>query len=129
MARDGNDVLVVTWANGLYLSLRVAGRLATDGISCRVVDLRWLAPLPIHTVAEHARDVGRVMVVDETRRSGGVGEAVVAGLVAESFDGPIERVAAHDSFIPLGDAAQVVLVSEADIEAAIRKLAVPAIFV
>ena len=81
VARDGDDVLVVTWANGLYLSLRVAERLAADGIGCRVLDLRWLAPLPIEEVARHARAVGRVVVVDETRRSGGVGEAVVAGLV------------------------------------------------
>jgi 2-oxoisovalerate dehydrogenase E1 component len=123
VARQGTDVLVVTWANGLYLSLRAAERLAADGISCRVLDLRWLAPLPAAAVAEHARDIGRVVIVDETRRTGGVGEAVVAGLVADSFPGPIERVAAHDSFIPLGDAAAVVLVSEADIEAAIRKLA------
>ena len=49
--RDGDDVLVATWANGLYLSLRVAERLARDeGIDCRVVDLRWLAPLPIGDV-------------------------------------------------------------------------------
>ncbi len=122
VARDGDDVLVVTWANGLYLSLRVAERLATDGIDCRVLDLRWLAPLPIEEVARHARAVGRVVVVDETRRSGGVGEAVVAGLVAEGFTEPIRRVAAADSFIPLGDAARLVLVSEDDIEAAIRSV-------
>ncbi len=122
VARDGDDVLVVTWANGLFLSLRVAERLAADGVSCRVLDLRWLAPLPVEEVARHAADVGRVVVVDETRRSGGVGEAVVAGLVDHGFTGPVRRVAAHDSFIPLGDAADLVLVSEPDIEAAIRAL-------
>ena len=73
-------------------------------------------------VARHAREVGRVVVVDETRRSGGVGEAVVAGLVDAGYRGPLARVAAHDSFIPLGDAAELVLVGEADIEAAIRDL-------
>jgi 2-oxoisovalerate dehydrogenase E1 component len=120
VARDGDDVLVVTWANGLYLSLRVAERLAAEGISCRVVDLRWLAPLPDADIAGHASEVGRVVVVDETRRSGGVGEAVVAGLVDAGYRGPLVRIAAADSFIPLGDAAELVLVSEADIEAAIR---------
>ena len=120
VARDGDDVLVVTWANGLYLTLRVAERLAAEGISCRVLDLRWLAPLPEADVARHAREVGRVVVVDETRRSGGVGEGVVAGLVDAGFRGPFARIAADDSFIPLGDAAELVLVGEADIEAAIR---------
>jgi 2-oxoisovalerate dehydrogenase E1 component len=120
VARDGDDVLVVTWGNGLYLSLRVAERLAAQGISCRVVDLRWLAPLPIVFITEHARAIGRVVVVDETRRSGGVGEAVVAGLVDEGYRGPLVRIAARDSFVPLGDAARLVLVSEADIETAIR---------
>ena len=76
IARDGGDVLIVTWANGLYLSLRAAERLAAEGVSCRVLDMRWLAPLPIDQIVEHAREIRRVVVVDETRRSGGVGEAV-----------------------------------------------------
>ena len=57
-----------------------------------------------------------------TRRGarGGVGEAIVAGLAEAGFDGVVRRVAGLDSFIPLGDAARLVLVSEDDIEAAIR---------
>ncbi|MET0457613.1 MAG: transketolase C-terminal domain-containing protein, partial [Ilumatobacteraceae bacterium] len=122
VAREGDDVLVVTWGNGLYLSRRVAERLAAEGVACRILDLRWLAPLPIAEVARHARAVGRVVVVDETRLSGGVGEAIVAGLVAEDVTVPIRRVAAADSFIPLGDAARLVLVSEDEVETAIRSI-------
>jgi 2-oxoisovalerate dehydrogenase E1 component len=118
------DVLIVTWANGLHMSLRVARRLsATLGIRCRIVDLRWLSPLPVDVIARHAADVGRVLVVDETRASGGVGEGIVAGLVAAGVTGPIKRVASRDTFIPLGDAALTVMVSEADIEAALTALA------
>ena len=76
----GDDLLIVTWANGLYLSLRAARRLAGHGISCRVFDLRWLAPLPIDQIVAHADEIGRVLVVDETRHSGGVGEAVAGRL-------------------------------------------------
>jgi 2-oxoisovalerate dehydrogenase E1 component len=123
LVRDGDDVLVVTWANGLYLSLRAARRLAADGVSCRVFDLRWLAPLPIDQIVAHAREVGRVLVVDETRHSGGVGEGVVAGLVDAGYTGPIGRVAAHDSFVPLGDAANLVLIGEDDIIDAAHALA------
>jgi 2-oxoisovalerate dehydrogenase E1 component len=122
LVREGDDVLIVTWANGLYLSLRAARRLAAEGVSCRVFDLRWLAPLPIDQIVRHAADVGRVLVVDETRHSGGVGEGVITGLVEAGFSGAIERVAAVDSFIPLGDAANLVLVGEDDIVEAARRL-------
>lgn len=123
LVRDGDDVLIVTWANGLAMSLRAARRLAGHGVSCRVFDLRWLAPMPIDEVLVHARDVGRVLVVDETRASGGVGEGVVAGLVDGGFSGRLRRVAAADSFIPLGDAANLVLVSVDEIVDAALDLA------
>ncbi len=115
LARPGDDLLVVTWANGLHLSLRAAERLADLGVSVRVLDMRWLAPLPIDDVMAHAAAVGRVLVVDETRHSGGVGEAVLAGLVERDFAGPCARVAARDSFVPLGDAANLVLVGDDDV--------------
>lgn len=123
LVREGDDVLIVTWANGLAMSLRAARRLAQRGVSCRVFDLRWLAPMPIDEVLEHARQVGRVLVVDETRASGGVGEGVLAGLVEGGFRGPVRRVAAADSFIPLGDAANLVLVSVDEIVDAVGELA------
>jgi 2-oxoisovalerate dehydrogenase E1 component len=123
LVREGDDVLIVTWANGLYLSLRAARRLAADGISCRVFDLRWLAPLPIEQVAAHAGEIGRVLVVDETRHAGGVGEGVVAGLVESGYTGALARVAARDTFIPLGEAANLVLVSEDEIVDAATRVA------
>ncbi|MFM2181922.1 MAG: hypothetical protein RJB61_216 [Actinomycetota bacterium] len=119
---DGADLAIITFGNGLYMSLRVARRLAADGIAVRVVDLRWVSPLPIDDVVHAATATGRVLVVDETRRSGGVGEGVLAGLVDAGFEGRMARVASRDSFIPLGDAARLVLVSEAEIEAAARRL-------
>ena len=122
VARQGDDVLVVTWANGLYLSLRAARRLAARGVTCRVFDLRWLAPLPIDEVHEHAAEIGRVLVVDETRRSGGVGEAVVSGLAERGYTGRVERLAAADSFVPLGDAAELVLVGEDDVVDGVLRL-------
>lgn len=115
LVREGDDVLVVSWANGLHLSLQAARELAARGISCRVLDLRWLNPLPVADLVDHATEVGRVLVVDETRRSGGVGEGVIATLVEHGFRGDIARVAALDSFVPLGDAADLVLVDQASI--------------
>jgi 2-oxoisovalerate dehydrogenase E1 component len=87
-----------------------------------VLDLRWLAPLPVEDVLREANATGRVLVVDETRRTGGVSEGVVAELVDAGFDGRIARVASKDSFVPLGDAARLVLVSEDEIESAALQL-------
>ncbi|HSJ95168.1 MAG TPA: transketolase C-terminal domain-containing protein, partial [Gaiellaceae bacterium] len=115
---DGGDLTIVTWANGLRMSLRVARRLAERGVHARVLDLRWLAPLPVGDVLREASATGRVLVVDETRRTGGVSEGVLAELVDAGFDGRLARVASKDSFVPLGDAARFVLVSEDEIEAA-----------
>jgi 2-oxoisovalerate dehydrogenase E1 component len=115
---EGRDLTIVTWANGLRMSLRVARRLAADGVAARVVDLRWLAPLPAEDILREAEETGRVLVVDETRRTGGVSEGVVASLVDAEFSGRVARVASKDSFIPLGDASALVLLSEAEIEEA-----------
>jgi 2-oxoisovalerate dehydrogenase E1 component len=115
---EGADLTVVTFGNGVRMSLRVAARLAERGVQVRVVDLRWLAPLPVEDVLREAEATGRVLVVDETRRTGGVSEGVVTALVDGGFTGRIMRVASEDSFIPLGDAALTVLVSESEIEKA-----------
>ena len=115
---SGHDLTIVTWGNGLLMSLRVARRLEQRGIGTRVVDLRWLAPLPIEDIAREAVATQRVLVVDETRRTGGVSEGVIAMLIDAGFDGQLARVTSKDSFVPLGDAANLVLLSEDEIEAA-----------
>jgi 2-oxoisovalerate dehydrogenase E1 component len=109
---------MIAFGNGVPMSLRVAHRLNQAGIAVDVLDLRWLAPLPIDDVLAAARATGRVLVVDETRRAGGVGEGVIAALVEGGFSGQIARVASRDSFVPLGPAADHVLLSEAEIEKA-----------
>jgi 2-oxoisovalerate dehydrogenase E1 component len=122
---DGGDLTIVTWANGLRMSLRVARRLEERDVRARVLDLRWLAPLPVDDLLREAGATGRVLVVDETRRTGGVSEGVIAALVDAGFEGKIARVASKDSFIPLGDASGLVLVSEGEIEDAALELVQP----
>jgi 2-oxoisovalerate dehydrogenase E1 component len=115
---DGADLTIVTFGNGVRMSLRAACRLRADGIGCRVLDLRWLAPLPVEDLLREASATGRVLVADETRRTGGVSEGVISALADAGFTGRVGRVASEDSFIPLGDAAASVLLSEAAIESA-----------
>ena len=123
--RHGNGsatLTMISFGNGVPMSLRVARRLAAAGITAQVLDLRWLAPLPVEDILAAARSTGRVLVVDETRHTGGVGEGVVTALVEGGFTGPIHRVASQDSFVPLGTAAEHVLLSEDEIEKAVLEL-------
>ncbi|GAA1158484.1 transketolase C-terminal domain-containing protein [Ornithinicoccus hortensis] len=119
---EGSDLTIVTFGNGVPMGLRVAKRLAADGVGVRVLDLRWLAPLPVEDLVAAATATGRVLVVDETRATGGVSEGVFAALVDAGYSGRLARVAAKDSFIPLGDAANLVLVSEGEVDVAARAL-------
>ncbi|MFD4366908.1 thiamine pyrophosphate-dependent enzyme [Rhodococcus sp. NPDC058521] len=111
----GLDLTIVTFGNGIPLALRAARTLGERGIEARITDLRWLVPLPTEALLREATATGRVLVVDETRRSGGVSEGVFAALIDAEFGGAMSRVTSADSFVPLGDAALQVLVSEEQI--------------
>jgi len=112
-----DDLTILTFANGLYLSLRAARTLREKhGLNTRVVDLRWLNPLNESFIVEQAVATGRVLVVDEGRRTGGVNEAIMALLYERCADRVRAiRVTSRDTYIPLAAAADLVLVSEADI--------------
>ncbi|MFB9472745.1 thiamine pyrophosphate-dependent enzyme [Nonomuraea salmonea] len=119
---DGRDLTIVTFGNGVRMSLRAAVRLTQEGYGCRVLDLRWLAPLPLDDLLRAAELTGNVLIADETRHSGGVSEGIVAELLDAGYTGKVARVTSSDSFIPLGRAADHVLLSEEEIEQAARKL-------
>ncbi|MBS3942452.1 MAG: MFS transporter, partial [Actinobacteria bacterium] len=121
---DATDLLIVTYGNGVRMSLRAGRVLAERGIGARVLDLRWLNPLPTEAVRAHAAECGRVLIVDECRRTGGgIADAVVADLVEHGYVGPVASVRAHDSYVPLGPAADLVLLSEQDVADAASVLA------
>jgi 2-oxoisovalerate dehydrogenase E1 component len=119
---DGLDLTIITCGNGLLLSLRVARKLAGRGVGVRVVDLRWLSPLPLDDLIHETHATRAVLVADETRASGGWSEGVVTALIDAGITSRIGRVTSKDSFIPLGDAAKLVLLSEDEIEAAAYRL-------
>ena len=116
------DVLLVTAGNGVPLSMRASARLAQEGITAQLADIRWLAPLPVPAVRHVAERVGRVVVVDECRASGGWADAMLAGLLRAGFRGPVTSVTAADSFVPIGPAAPTVLVDEDEVLDVAREL-------
>ncbi|MFW5927214.1 MAG: transketolase C-terminal domain-containing protein, partial [Wenzhouxiangella sp.] len=121
---EASDILIVTFGNGVPMALRCARRLAGEtGAKVRVMDLRWLKPLDRDAVAAHAAECDRVVVFDEGRPDGGIGEAVTTALVeAGAADRPIRRITGADCYIPLADAANLVLASEAQLLDACREL-------
>jgi 2-oxoisovalerate dehydrogenase E1 component len=114
---EAKDLLIVSYANGLRLSLRAARRLRDEfGVAARVIDIRWLNPLPFEAIRRHADECGRLLVADECRATGGgIAEAVIANLAETGFKGPMRSVRAVDSYVPLGAAANLVLISEEQI--------------
>ena len=119
-AEGDADLLLVSYANGLRLSLQAARRLADEhDLRVRVLDLRWLAPLPTEAIRAHAAEIGSVVVVDECRATGGgVADAIVADLAEHRVGRRYASVRAVDSFVPLGPATSAVLVGVDQIVAA-----------
>jgi 2-oxoisovalerate dehydrogenase E1 component len=115
----------VSYANGLRLSLRAARALEREhGLRARVLDLRWLMPLPFEAVERHARECRAVLVADECRATGGgVAEALLARMAEARYPGRLGSVRAADCYVPLGPAADTVLIDERQIATAALELA------
>jgi len=108
-----DDLTIITFANGVPMSLRAAQTLREQRkANARVIDLRWLNPLNESFIIEQATATGRVLVVDEGRRTGGVSEAIMTVLYEHCRDTVRAiRLTALDTYIPLGPAADHVLPS------------------
>ncbi|HEX7111735.1 MAG TPA: transketolase C-terminal domain-containing protein, partial [Mizugakiibacter sp.] len=119
------DLVVFTFGNGVPMSLRAAREIERKlAWKVRVVDLRWLVPLNDAFIAEQAKTAKRILVVDEGRRSAGVGEGIITAIVEAGLGKtPLKRVVGADTYTPLAGAALLVLPGEADIVAAAQSLA------
>ena len=118
---DGMDLTILTFGNGLRMSLRVAG--PPDGYGTRLGS--WICGSSRPADRRHRARVAGHRAGSGGRRDptfGGVGEGVVTALMEAGFGGPIARVSSRDSFIPLGDAATTVLLDEPAIDRAVRNL-------
>jgi len=103
VAREGDDLSVITYAAMVYTALEAAEILAKDGIELEVVDLRTLSPLDRQAIAETVRKTSKVILLHEDVRTGGIAGEIAAIINEEAFDdldGPIVRITAQDSPVP-----------------------------
>ncbi|MAN16081.1 MAG: MFS transporter [Dinoroseobacter sp.] len=118
---DGEDLAIVTYGNGHYLSRQAETALAQAGTRTRIIDIRWLAPLPVEAILQAVRDCAHVLIVDECRFTGGQAEALM-GHFHEAGVPSFARVTAEDSFIATGPAYGATLPSKEGIIAAAKAL-------
>ncbi len=94
--RQGDDITVISYGYVLHLVLEAADRLASEGITTEVLDLRTLRPLDEEAILSAARKTGKVLIVHEDNKVAGVG-AEVSAMIAEKalfdLDAPIARLA------------------------------------
>jgi 2-oxoisovalerate dehydrogenase E1 component beta subunit len=103
VAREGRDLSIITYGAMVWTALEAAEKLAEEGASVEVVDLRTLVPLDRETVCASVRKTSKVLLLHEDTRTGGMaGELAVTITenVFEYLDGPIVRVTAPDTPVP-----------------------------
>jgi 2-oxoisovalerate dehydrogenase E1 component beta subunit len=134
LRRLGGDLAIISYGAFVHVALRVAERLAASNpgsalprIDASVLDLRSLAPLDRPAIIDLARRTGKVLIVHEDSRTGGIGESLAAIIEEEAFeslDAPIRIIGACDTPVPYSPPLEdAFLPSEDDIERAARDLA------
>jgi 2-oxoisovalerate dehydrogenase E1 component len=114
---QGDELCIISYANGYYLSRQAAKILEEQyGVKLRVIDLRWLSPLPEQSLLAAIKPCKNILIVDECRHTGSLSESLFSLLSEKSGAGvKIKRLSALDSFIPLGRVATVTMPSRDDI--------------
>lgn len=124
--RTGDDVTLVTYGGSLPKALEAADRLAAEGTSAEVVDLRTLRPLDDETIIASVLRTNRAIVVDEGWRSGGLSAEVSARITEQAFwdlDAPVARVCSAEVPIPYArHLEEAALPQVDDVVEAVRRL-------
>ena len=126
LRRAGDHLAIVSYGAFVHVGLRVAEKLAKDGIQASVLDLRTLVPLDRDALLAVARRCHKVLIIHEDSRTGGIGESLAAIIQEEAFevlDAPVRIVGALDTPVPYSPSLEeFYLPSEAQIERAARLL-------
>ena len=124
--REGRDVTIVAYAQGLQVALEAAEKLAQEGIEAEVVDLRTLRPLDMGPVLKSFQKTFKAVVVEEGHRSYGIGAEIVARMQEDGFDyldAPIKRVAQEEVPLPYSrELEQSALINVDKVIAAVKEI-------
>ncbi len=124
--REGSDVTIVAYAQGLSVAMDAANQLSNEGIEAEVVDLRSLRPLDMGPVLESFRKTYKAVVVEEGYRSYGIGSEIAARIQEEGFDyldAPIKRVAQLEVPLPYSkDLEQAALINAPRVIEAVKEI-------
>jgi len=115
--RQGSDVTLVALASTVPTALEAADRLAGEGISAEVIDLRCLVPLDARTVLDSVVRTSRLVIVEENPYQGGWGGTLASIVADEGFydlDAPIRRVAGECVPLPFASNLEDVVIPSAD---------------
>src|SRR2546427_636259 len=85
LRRDGKDLAIISYGAYVHVGMRVAEKLAKDGIEAAVLDLRSLAPMDRAAILALTQQCSRVMIIHEDTRTGSVGESIAAIIPEEAF--------------------------------------------
>lgn len=123
--REGGDITLVSWGAFMHETLKAAEELASEGIDCEVIDAATVYPLDTETILESVEKTGRLVIVQEAPRAGGIG-AQIASEVAEkgilSLIAPIGQVAGYDTVMPYARMEYEYLPSVKRIKAEVKKV-------
>ncbi|HEY1775033.1 MAG TPA: transketolase C-terminal domain-containing protein [Solirubrobacteraceae bacterium] len=115
--REGNDVTIVAVGWMVDKALAAAERLAGEGIEAEVIDPRTLVPLDTRTILESVAKTGKLVVVDQATRHGGVSGLIAAEVAEHGFDtlkAPIVQVTALDATIPYSEPMEAFVLPDED---------------
>jgi 2-oxoisovalerate dehydrogenase E1 component len=117
----GNDLAIITYGNGYFLSRQAEPNIRDSGINLRIIDLRWLHPLNESAIVAAVASAKKILIVDECRRAGSPSEKLMTILAEAGRANDASRLTADDCFIALGPAAELTLPSKPSIIAAALK--------
>ncbi len=127
LRRQGRDLTIERYGAMVQTSLDAAAALAAEGVEAEVIDLRSLLPLDREAILGSVRKTGKLLVVHEDTRTGGIaGEiaAIVCESAFEDLDGPIARVTGLDTPVPYAQPLEERFLPNAEkVAAAARELA------
>lgn len=117
IAKEGEDLSIVAIGKMVHVATEVAEKLADDGISVEVIDLRTVAPWDQETVIESVKKTGRLIVMDESNPHNNTATdiaSVVADKAFDYLDGPIKTVCAPNTPVPFASNLEQAYIPDAN---------------